>query len=145
MTVHLLKMCVGIDSVRHLRNAQRHRLERMAAAGEPAMLRHWTRNRPRRAAEVCDGGSIYWIIKGQIRVRQRITDIEVVADRHAAKRCALVLDTELVETAPRPARPIQGWRYLEPVDAPPDRGSVPDDAEDMPETMARELQDLGLL
>ncbi len=145
MTVHLLKMCVGIGSVRHLRNAQRRRLERMAAAGEPEMLRHWTRNRPQRGAEVCDGGSIYWIIKGQIRVRQRITAIEIVTDPQAAKKCALVLDSELVETVPRRARPIQGWRYLEATDAPPDLGTVPEDAGDMPEAMARELQDLGLL
>ncbi len=145
MTLHLLKMCVGIDSIAHLKRAQGARLEAMGEAGEPPRLRHWTRNRPRCAEEVVAGGSIYWIIRGYIQVRQRIVEIERVDRTGTLKKCALVLDPELVETVPRRVRPIQGWRYLEPANAPPDRGPVRAELDDIPESMARELRDLGLL
>jgi hypothetical protein len=147
MSVHLLKMCVGIDSVAQLRKAQARRLEAMAARGEEPVLRHWTRNTPRRADEVIDGGSLYWIIKGAIRVRQRITAIEQAENAGANKKCALVLAPELVETMPAPARPMQGWRYLDPSSAPVDLSDAPsvDGLEEMPEPMVRELRDLGLI
>ena len=100
---------------------------------------------PRRGDEVTDGGSIYWIIKGHIRVRQRILAIERVEDAPAPKNCALVLDQRLVETVPRRARPIQGWRYLAPADAPRDGRHAPANVEGMPDAMAEELRELGLL
>ncbi len=145
MALHLLKMCVGIDSIDHLRQVQAARLARLRDAGEAARLCHWTRNMPRRAGEVTDGGSIYWIVKGYIRVRQRILAIERVQDRPAPKNCALVLDSRLVATVPRRARPIQGWRYLAPADAPRDGRHVPADIDGMPDAMAEELRELGLL
>jgi hypothetical protein len=147
MPVNLLKMCVGIDSVVQLRRAQARRLEAMAARGEDPVLRHWTRNTPRRADELTDGGSLYWIIKGAIRVRQRITAIEQAKNTGANKKCALVLAPELVETLPVPARPMQGWRYLEGPSAPADLSTLPaiDGLEEMPEPMVQELRDLGLI
>ena len=147
MTVHLLKMCVGAGSVDQLRALQGGRLARQAAAGEVPALRHWTRNFPRRAGEIAGLGSLYWIIKGSVRVRQRILALERADDAAALKRCAIVLDADLVETAPRRCRPMQGWRYLEPADAPPDaRPRGGDDAQlRMPAEMVEELRDLGLL
>ncbi len=145
MTVHLLKMCVGVESVAQLRALQARRLERLRAAGEPAELRHWTRNFPRRAAEIEGQGSLYWIIKGCVRARQRILALERVDDEAALKRCAIVLDPAPVETEPRRCRPMQGWRYLEAADAPADRPRGRDKVAGMPPEMVAELRALGLL
>ncbi len=143
--LHLLKMCVGITSVGHLRDAQAKRLDALHDAGDPALLRHWTRHTPRRADEILDGGSIYWIIAGQIRARQRIIAIERNQAHGTNKRCALVLDSTVVETEPRGARPMQGWRYLNAADAPPDLKLGSDAPDDMPAKLVRELRALGLL
>ena len=144
MALHLLKMCVGVDSVARLRTRQAERLEALRAAGEPAALRHLTRHMPRRAAEIVDGGSLYWIVGGAIRARQRIVALAPMARADSLKRCAIVLDPEVVETEPRRARPMQGWRYLADGDAPPDRaGGFGTTA--MPPAMAAELRELGLL
>ena len=63
MTVHLLKLCVGIEDVEHLAEVQKQRLEIKRKAGQPAELLHVTRSFPRRADQVLDGGSLYWVIK----------------------------------------------------------------------------------
>jgi hypothetical protein len=147
MALHLLKMCVGVESVAQLRALQARRLERLRAAGEAAELRHWTRNVPRRGAEIEGQGSLYWIIKGFVRVRQGIVALERVDDEAALKRCAIVLDPALVETVPRRCRPMQGWRYLEAADAPADGpgGRAADELAGMPPEMVAELRALGLL
>lgn len=144
MALHLLKMCVGVDSVARLRTRQAERLEALRAAGEPAALRHLTRHMPRRAAEIVDGGSLYWIVRGAIRARQRIVALTSVGGADSLKRCAIVLDPEVVETEPRRARPMQGWRYLSDGDAPADRAGGFGTAA-MPPAMAAELRELGLL
>ena len=144
MALHLVKLCVGIDSVADLRARQAARLARLRAAGESAALRHLTRHMPRRAAEIAGCGSLYWAIKGGIRARQRIVALEELAGADGGKRCAILLDTAVVETEHRRARPFQGWRYLEECDAPPDReGGY--GAADLPPGMAAELRELGLL
>ena len=145
MTLNLLKMCVGVDSVAELRRWQTRRLKDLRAKGEDAKLRHWTRHAPRRGEELLDGGSLYWIIKGRIQVRQRLVELERRDDTQALKRCALVLDPELVETVPFPARPIQGWRYLAAADAPPDLARAASAKGDLPPTMLAELRALGLI
>jgi len=146
MTLHMLKMCVGIDSVAQLRERQGERLARLEAAGQPAQLAHWTRNFPRRAAKILDGGSLYWIIKGQIRARQAITSLERLEAEGTGKRCAIMLDADLVETVLQPRRPMQGWRYFEPEDAPADLSpGAAAAASAMPIEMADELRELGLL
>ena len=58
--LNLVKLCVGISDVAHLHALQTARV----AAGQ--MLCHRTRNFPRRANELRDGGSLYWVIKGKI-------------------------------------------------------------------------------
>ncbi|WP_417513354.1 DUF1489 family protein [Minwuia sp.] len=134
--VHLVKLCVGVDRVEQLESYQAAR----AARGE--ILRHVTRNRPRRDDEVLNGGSLYWVIAGAIRVRQRIIDLERIQTDDGMK-CGLVFDAELVRTEPWARRPHQGWRYLEAKDAPPDLrpGQVEDD---LPEELRAHLREIGL-
>lgn len=144
MTIHLVKLCVGIEDVQDLAERQRKRLDAAKARGERPVLRHLTRHAPLRADELLDGGSLYWVIKGFVRVRQRLVGFEsaVKADGHPA--CAVLLDPVLVRTSLRAFRAFQGWRYLKPEDAPPDVMRAEDDA-DVPPEMAAELRDLGLL
>ena len=144
MTLHLIKLCVGADDVEDLQNWQNARLAEKRKRKEKPMLAHVTRMVPTRAAEILDGGSLYWVMKGIIRCRQRIVDIEPFVDGEGIKRCRLVLDPEIVLVRRRERRPFQGWRYLDPKDAPEDVKGV-DEVDDMPEEMRRELEELGLL
>ncbi len=145
MALNLLKLAVGVDSIPHLARLQSARLERSRARGEPAELRHFTRNTPRRAEEILSGGSIYWVIRGGIRARQRIWRIERSQNSAGEPKCALVLDPHITAVEPVPNRPFQGWRYLEAHDAPPDRAGRDDPGGSMPTDMADELRSLGLL
>ena len=115
MPLHLLKLAVGVDSIDHLR---RLRAARRAERGASWV---YTRNYPRRAEEVLAGGSIYWVIRGQIRVRQLVTGFRAERDDDGRRYCLVEVDEGLISTVPRPWRPFQGWRYLLPLDAPPDR------------------------
>jgi hypothetical protein len=145
LTVHILKLSVGIDDVEHLASVQKRRLALKRRAGEPADLLHVTRSFPRRADEVLDGGSIYWVIRGVIRVRQKIVDLRDAVNEAGKPACAIVLDPELVQTRRRTFRAFQGWRYLKPEDAPPDLTAGEPDTEELPDDMAVELRELGLL
>jgi len=145
MTVHLVKMAVGIDSVDHLAEVQAERLRQAREADASGVLRHLTRNTPRRAEEVLDGGSIYWIIKGYIRARQRITGFGEAMGRKGRPRCAFILDPKLVRTELVPHRPIQGWRYMEAPSAPRDLTRQSATRTSMPDEMEAELRALGLL
>jgi hypothetical protein len=139
--LHMLKLAAGIRDVPHLQAVQAARLAR-----DPP-LRTQTCNSPRRAAEVVDGGSIYWVISGSILVRQRI--VAIGPDRwDDGTACAgLQLDPVLVPVQGRPTRPFQGWRYLEPEAAPADLVEAVGAAgvEALPDAMRRDLQALGLL
>lgn len=142
--IHLVKLAVGVRDVAHLHTLQAERAAARRARGESPPLYHLTRNVPRRAAELLEGGSMYWVIAGVIRVRQRLVGIDAIADGDGLKRCRLALDDALVRTVPQPCRPFQGWRYLMPGDAPEDL-PVGDDDREMPAEMAAELRALGLL
>ena len=72
MTVHLIKLCVGCDSVRDLEDWIKEKLRAKRRAGEKAEHIHRTRMVPKRAAELIDGGSLYWVIRGEIMCRQRV-------------------------------------------------------------------------
>ena len=143
-SLHLIKLAVGIEDAGHLAAVQEHRLAESLAAGNGPRLFHVTRNVPRRAAELLDGGSIYWVIKGRIRVRQRLLDIEDDVDDEGRRYCRLMLDPQRVETRPWPHRAIQGWRYFPAESAPPDLMRPEGDGR-LPPEMAAELRDLGLL
>ena len=145
MTVHLMKMAVGIESVDQLKRVQKARLAAAREPGGTGDLRHMTRNMPKRAEEVLDGGSIYWVIKGYVRVRQRIKGFDWGIGRSGRKRCAIILDPKLVKTELMPQRPMQGWRYLDPASAPRDLAPGTRDMPELPPGMAEELRELGLL
>jgi hypothetical protein len=140
---HLIKLSVGPRDVEQLRAIQAGRVE-----SDPP-LRHRTRMFPRRAAEILSfGGSIYWVVAGFVRVRQRILDIREETGDDGIARAGLVLDPELVPVEARPLKPFQGWRYLSPEAAPPDLrpGAVEARGLDaLPAGLRRELRDLGLL
>ncbi len=144
MTVHLIKLCVGAESVEDLQGWIEQRLALARAAGLPAEQKHTTRMVPKRREDLLDGGSLYWVIKGQVQARQTLLDIRPFTDDDGINRCHLVLDSTLHLTAMQPRRPFQGWRYLQPKDAPADiRQGAADEA--MPEDMRRDLSELGLL
>lgn len=145
MTAHLIKLCVGVVDVEHLSRLQAKRLADAKRKGLPRDLKHITRNAPRRADAVLDGGSLYWVIKGFIRVRQRIIDIRPATRPGGEPACALVLDPTLVATEMRSCRPFQGWRYLEPERAPADARRTGPAGDAAPEAMMAELKGLGLL
>jgi hypothetical protein len=139
----MIKLCVGADSIADLEEWVEERVrERIAKREKPRSL-HVTRMVPTRAAEIVDGGSLYWIIKGQLAARQRILEIEPFVDVDGIGRCRLWLGREVVKVAPRPFRAFQGWRYLQDKDAPHDLGAS--GAAEMPEELRRALGELGLL
>jgi hypothetical protein len=136
VSLHLLKLAVGIGDIDHLRQL---RAARVAERGGNWV---YTRNHPRRAQEVLAGGSIYWVIRGQIRVRQLVTGLRGERDDTGRRYCRIEVDAELVPTLPRACRPFQGWRYLAPADAPPDRSAPTPPPLDR---MLAELRALGLI
>ncbi|MEP2828289.1 DUF1489 domain-containing protein [Parvibaculum sp.] len=144
MTVHLVKLCVGAEDISDLAAWQAARLAEKKKLKQPQVLAHVTRMTPKRADELLAGGSLYWVMKGVIRCRQKLIGIEPFTDNEGVGRCRLVLDEEIVATRRQERRPFQGWRYLDPKDAPSDvkKGEAEDD---MPEEMRRELEELGLL
>jgi hypothetical protein len=145
MTVHLKKMAVGVESIAHLAEIQASRLEQARHRGEVPALRHITRHGPKRAEELLGGGSLYWVIKGFVQVRQAFVGIERGVNAKGRPSCALVLDPELVRVEFRSHKPFQGWRYLSVNDAPSDAVPAADNGHGMPTEMAAELRSLGLL
>lgn len=144
MPLHLIKLCVGADDIADLATWQAARLAEMKKRRQPQKLIHVTRMMPKRADEILAGGSLYWVMKGVIRCRQRLIGIEPFKDGEGIGRCRLVLDKEIVPTRRQERRPFQGWRYFEAKDAPPDVKKG-DPGEDMPDEMRRELEELGLI
>jgi hypothetical protein len=156
--LHLIKLCVGCDSVRNLEDWIKEKLKARGGSGRAASggrtggsnrgrreRNHTTRMVPKRAAEILDGGSLYWVIRGQIMCRERILAVNPFVDKEGVGRCHVVLDCKPVLVEPRPYRAFQGWRYLDPKDAPRDLDRAAPGARDMPEALRRELRDLGLL
>lgn len=129
MPLHLIKLAVGVPDVEWL--------ERRAAGGKPLVVH--TRMTPKRAAEVEDGGSLYWVVKGVILCRQPVADIRTIGEGRTS-RCEIVLEPDVVRTAPLARRPFQGWRYFDK-DLPADLSVA--QATDLPEALARELRELG--
>lgn len=144
MTLHLLKLCVGAVSIADLEDWIAERAEAARQAGRPFEQVHVTRMVPTRRQDLLDGGSLYWVIKGEVAARQRLMDLRPFVDDDGIRRCGLVLAPQVVKVEPRPSRPFQGWRYLAAKDAPRDLAGG-EGAADLPESLRRELRDLGLL
>ena len=145
--IHLVKLSVGTETIEDLASWQTERLAQMKAAGEnKPQLFHRTGQRPKRDADLLDGGSIYWVIKGVIQARQILVGFGESVRPDGRACCLILLDRELVPVRPTKRRPFQGWRYLDANDAPPDLGSrAAGDLAGMPPRMRRELAELGLL
>ncbi|MEO0619624.1 MAG: DUF1489 domain-containing protein [Pseudomonadota bacterium] len=139
MTVHILKLSVGSESLDSLEAWQRMR------ARPGAELAHVTRMFPKRRDEILDGGSIFWVIKGVIQARQEIVDLRAVKGPDGIDRCAIVYKPELIPVRPTPRRPFQGWRYLKVEDAPADLVQSGGNSAEIPASMRLELAELGLL
>ncbi len=135
MTLNLVKLCVGCDTVEELLAWWK------AEIGEDQPWKMRTRQTPKRAAELVDGGSLYRVYKGFILSRQAIWAVETVGAGPAA-RCEVTLDPDVILTVPTPRRAFQGWRYLEGKDAPADLGPVGGELQ-APAELARKLRELG--
>jgi hypothetical protein len=145
MPLHLVKLCVGVSAIEELEAWIDRRLDDMRRRGETPEQRHTTRMVPRRAEELLDGGSLYWVIGGKVQVRQRLTDIRPFRDAEGIQRCHLVLEPQLVRTEWQPRRAFQGWRYMDAKSAPADLSGHWGAIAGLPPELRRELADLGLL
>jgi hypothetical protein len=143
MPLHLIKLCVGCDSVEDLTGWLDDHLKRQRLAGKKPEYGHVTRMVPKRIPDLLDGGSLYWVIKGAVQCRQALLDIRPFVDKDGIGRCRVVMNPKVVRTEWQPRRPFQGWRYLEATDAPLDlkagRGG-----DDLPPALRAELAALGL-
>jgi hypothetical protein len=137
--LHLIKLCVGVDTIAELEEWIEGRVR------ERGENFHTTRMVPKRVPELLSGGSLYWVIKGQIACRQKLLAINPFTDAEGIGRCRLILEPQVKIVRPRPCRPFQGWRYLAVSDAPADLGRRAGGVAAMPEHMRRELAELGLL
>jgi hypothetical protein len=144
MTLHLIKLCVGVDTLEELALWQAGRLAALKKKRAKPELMHVTRQTPKRAPELLDGGSLYWVIKGQVAARQTLIDIREVRSKGGPPKCGLVYEPVLIPTLRRAHRAFQGWRYLDPKDAPADVRGLKR-GKGLPEALCVELAELGLL
>jgi hypothetical protein len=145
MTLHLVKLCVGCDTVKELADWQIERLKRLKRERKRVELCHRTLQTPKRRDEILDGGSLYWVIKGFVLVRQRIIDLRPDTKDDGTACCGIVLDQKLVATRAQPRRAFQGWRYLEAADAPSDVKAYAAEDDEMPPGMRKDLRELRLI
>ncbi len=135
MPLHLIKLAVGAQNLDDVKRWQ---------ASRPRPLKHQTRNTPRRAKEILDGGSIYWVINRFLTARQRIVGIEQGRRDDGTVCTDLLLDPALIQVQARAVKPFQGWRYLPASDAPADI-AVGAERVPLPEALRRDLASLCLL
>ena len=145
MPLHLIKLAVGCESVKELKGWVAERMATARKKGLPLHHIHVTRMTPKRGDEITAGGSLYWVIRGEIAAREKIIAIEPFRDKDGIGRCRLVMQPKVIAVSPRPMRPFQGWRYFTPDSAPADLGKAAASVAAMPEPLRRELRDLGLL
>jgi hypothetical protein len=145
MPLHLIKLAVGAESLADLREWMAERMAEAKRRRGPLRHAHITRMAPKRAEQILDGGSLYWVVKGLISARQEIVGLEPFVDADGIGRCKIWLGETVVAVAPRPMRAFQGWRYYEAKSAPPDIDEAQPGFAAMPERMRRELASLGLL
>jgi hypothetical protein len=139
MTIHIIKLAVGAPNVADIEAWQRARAE---ARGEMSIRRAFTRHKPVQPG--AEDGSLYWVVQGVIRCRQKLLGFDQEVDGEGRKYCLFRLDPELIPVVPTPRGPFQGWRYLKPADAPADL-EVGADGELPSDEMLQELKSLGLI
>ncbi len=139
--LHLIKLCVGIDSVEDLVSWR----ARSTPKGAETRSRHVTRMWPKRRAELLDGGSLYWVIRGVVQARQRILSLDEAIGQDGIRRCSIVMDPNLIRTSPAPRRAFQGWRYLQAADAPPDLSHSQRAEDQLPAELSVALAEIGVL
>jgi len=141
-SVNLVKLCVGADTIDDLKGRQ----ENFDQTGNNIKNRktHVTRMWPKRGDEILNGGSLFWVIKGFIQARQKIIGLEEVIGQDNIRRCAIMLDPEIFLTTSVKKRPFQGWRYLNPVDSPPDLYKISSNETTLPNELAIALADIGV-
>lgn len=139
--VNLIKLSVGTESVEQLEEWQRYRSKQI----EDGHYYHVTRMWPKREAEVINGGSIYWVIKGEVQARQRVKEFRERVGQDGIRRCAIMMDPEIIRVTPSLKRPFQGWRYLEAKDAPMDLPMGRGDEAPLPADLNRALAEIGVL
>ena len=144
MTIHLLRMAARVESVAKLKQLQAERLVQSATKNK-SELYTYTRNIPKRIDELIDEGSIYWVIKKYIKVRQRILGIERHTNEEGRAYCAIQIDPELKQVIARRQKAFQGWRYLKPEDIPVDLQPSQSKVANLPSALADELRELGLI
>src|SRR3954449_5044756 len=145
MSLHLIKLAVGCESVKELKGWVAQRIQTARKKGLPPHHIHITRMTPKRVEELLAGGSLYWVIRGEIAAREKIIAVEPFRDRDGIGRCRLVMQPKVIAVSPRPMRPFQGWRYFTDDVVPADLGKSAASIAAMPEPLRRELRDLGLL
>ncbi|MDK3017405.1 DUF1489 family protein [Pseudodonghicola flavimaris] len=139
--INLIKLCVGADQVQDLIDWQAQTRSRWP----DGLPRHVTRMWPKRAEELLNGGSLYWVFKGEVLARQRVLRLEEVTGPDGIARCGIVLDPEVILTRAAARRPFQGWRYLKPEEAPADLPEGHAREDELPEALSRALADIGVL
>lgn len=140
--MHIIKLCVGVSTVEELVEWRAMRRAQGVGRADGNNV-HRTRMMPKKADTIVGQGSLYWVIAGTVRCRQKIVALEAATDSEGRACCDIVLDPQIIRTTPYPRRPFQGWRYLDPKDAPPDLPGT--DEEGPPDGMAQELAALGLI
>ena len=139
--INLVKLSVGSETVESLQEWQNTN----KAQGSDGLPRHVTRMWPKREADLLKGGSLFWVIKGFLQCRQRILRLDEVSGKDGVRRCAIVLDPEIVRTTNVRKRPFQGWRYLTIEDAPIDLPKRAFDDDHIPPSLAGALADIGVV
>lgn len=139
--LNLIKLSVGTDSVDDLTQWQAGRRTQY----DDGLPRHVTRMWPKRAAELVDGGAIYWVIQGLVQCRQRIIRLDEVIGQDGIRLCAIVMDPQIIRTTLAQKRPFQGWRYLPGPDAPADLGQTHMGEDPLPPELSAALADIGVI
>ena len=140
-TINLVKLSVGTETVQNLADWQANPAVRTA----DGLPRHVTRMWPKRSEELLKGGSIYWVIKGIILCRQKVLRLDEIFGVDGIRRCAIVIEPQLIQVAATPKRAFQGWRYLPTADSPPDLSRPRASDDDLPPELQAELANIGIL
>ena len=146
MSLNIIKLAVGIRDINHLKKVQetRHKTSELMIDGIKQLF-HMTRNTPKRSNEILKGGSIFWVIRGVVQIRQPIIGIKKMKNELGKPVCAIILEQNLIRTIPKIVRAFQGWRYLSSKESPTDLQDKSSSNSSLPAEMVKELKVLGLL